>query len=274
MATSPESPWDGFWKDLEAFYTAVSRYRAVNINADDLRDDGRRLVQRYFRGLRPELESLGVAADTLAMLDTPMQTLLRLTAGRNSRRSYIATLRSARRLRPSVETEREYGFAKAPAPARVTFGSKFEFDLHATLGRLVPTAANSYLQAIHDLADEERLSLRGTADELREALREVLDHLAPDDAVMASPGFTLEKNRTKPTMKQKARFILKSRGTASGARESTEGAVDRVEAGTAALARSVYDRGSLSTHVTVTRTEVSQLKRYVEAVLAELLQVH
>jgi hypothetical protein len=75
-------------------------------------------------------------------------------------------------------------------------------------------------------------------------------------------------------MKQKARFILKSRGTPSGARESTEGAIERVEEGTAALARSVYDRGSLSSHKTMTRTEVFQLKRYVEAVLAELLQVH
>ena len=68
--------------------------------------------------------------------------------------------------------------------------------------------------------------------------------------------------------------ILKSRGTPSGARESTEGAIERVEEGTAALARSVYDRGSLSSHKTMTRTEVFQLKRYVEAVLAELLQVH
>jgi hypothetical protein len=274
MVAPQEPPWDTFWKDLEAFYDAVRRYPAVNVNADSLRDDGRRLVQRYFREVRPELERLEVPKETLATVDAPMQTLLRLTAGRNNKRSYLATLRSARRLRPSVEAEREYGFAKASSAGRVIFGSKFESDLHGTLGRLVPTAASSYLQAIRDLADAERLSLRGTADELREALREVLDHLAPDDAVTHSPGFTLEKNRTKPTMKQKARFILKSRGIATGARESTEGAVDRVEEGTAALARSVYDRGSLASHVTMTRTEVMQLKRYVEAVLAELLQVH
>jgi len=31
--------------------------------------------------------------------------------------------------------------------------TKFETDLHATLEQVVPTAANSYLQALRDLAD-------------------------------------------------------------------------------------------------------------------------
>jgi hypothetical protein len=69
MASPREAPWDSFWKDLEAFYGAVSRYRAVNINADNLREDGRRLVQRYFREIRPELERLGVSAEALATIE-------------------------------------------------------------------------------------------------------------------------------------------------------------------------------------------------------------
>ncbi len=101
----------------------------------------------------------------------------------------------------------------------------------------------------------------------------MLDKLAPDDAVKKAPGFSLEKGRTDPTMKQKARFILKAREAPEGARDSTETAVQRVEEATAAMARSVYSRGSLSAHVTTTRDEVTQLKRYVETVLGDLLQV-
>ena len=39
------------------------------------------------------------------------------------------------------------------------------------------------------------------------------------------------------------------------------------------MARSLYDRGSLATHVVTTRKEVRQLKLYVDALLAELLEI-
>ena len=55
-----------------------------------------------------------------------------------------------------------------------------EVQIIETLQSLVPTAALSYQQAIRDLADSTRVSYRGPAAELREVLREVCDHLAPD----------------------------------------------------------------------------------------------
>lgn len=58
---------------------------------------------------------------------------------------------------------------------------------------LVPTAALSYQQAIRDLADGGRVSYRGPAAELREVLREVLDHQAPDGEVMKSSDYKPEK---------------------------------------------------------------------------------
>jgi hypothetical protein len=161
----------------------------------------------------------------------------------------------------------------AAARPETPFASKFEADLHTALEKLRPSTANSYFQALYDLADKNRPSVRGTAVELRETLRDVLDHLAPDNEVTKSPGFTFEDDKSRPTMKQKARFILKSRGLPHGARASTETAIERVEEATAALARSLYDRGSLSSHVAMTRTEAEQLKRYVDAILGDLLQI-
>ncbi len=273
MAGPADDSWASFWEEFQTFYDGVSKYSAVNINAEGLRTAGRQVVQRYFREVRPDLEKLGMPAETLAVMDTPMQELVTLTAGQNSKRSYLTLLRPLRRLLPKVEAEREYLVGKTTVPGARVFATKFEIDLHATLERVVPTAANSYLQALQDLSDLGRVSLRGPAADLREALREVLDHLAPKEAVVKAPGFTLEKDQTGPTMKQKARFILKARETPAGARTSTEAAVQRVEEATAAVARSVYDRGSLSAHVTTTRAEVTQLKRYVETVLGDLLQV-
>jgi hypothetical protein len=78
------------------------------------------------------------------------------------------------------------------------------------LDALVPSAALSYEQAVLDLKDDSRVSFRGPALELREALREILDHLAPDST--AVPGYVQEKDRDGPTMKQKVRFVMKKKG--------------------------------------------------------------
>jgi hypothetical protein len=46
-----------------------------------------------------------------------------------------------------------------------------------------------------------------------------------------------------------------------------------VEEAVASLARSTYQRGSVSTHTASNGSEIRSLKRYVDALLAELLEV-
>jgi hypothetical protein len=139
---------------------------------------------------------------------------------------------------------------------------------------MLPREALAYRQVLQDLTAQSRFSYRGTATELREVVREVLDHLAPNEAVMRSSGFKLEKDRRAPTMKQKARFILKARGLGESSRSAPENSVELLEEQIASLTRSVYDRGSVSTHNVTVKAEVLSFKAYADAVLAELLQVH
>jgi hypothetical protein len=46
-----------------------------------------------------------------------------------------------------------------------------------------------------------------------------------------------------------------------------------VDESIAALARSTYTRGSASTHATTDASEIRKLKRYVDALLEELLEI-
>jgi hypothetical protein len=85
---------------------------------------------------------------------------------------------------------------------------------------------------------------------------------------------SLEKGKTKPTHKQKVRYILRSRGLGDTARKAPEGGVDLVEALTGSLARACYDRSSVASHVSMAQSEIRQLKMYVDGVLAELLEIH
>lgn len=275
MATSPEPDWNAYWRKAESSRSTLGRTKSVNVNKETLRTEVRELVQEYFRSLRPALVKLGLNDDVFVSLDGPAQELLRLATGRNARASYLRAFRAFHQARVAAETERELKLGHAAASSLVDLvTSGVETQILTTLRKLLPSAGLSYEQALRDLRGAPRLSYRGTAVELREALREVLDHLAPDADVMRSPGFKLEKDAARPTMKQKAQFILKARGTVSGALSTPKDAIQRVEEASASLARSVYTRGSVSTHVATTREEVLTMKPYVDGVLAELLQVH
>jgi predicted pPIWI-associating nuclease len=159
-------------------------------------------------------------------------------------------------------------------PLRVVLATPTERRIIDTLSKILVAAAASYEQCLTDLADPSRRSYRGAAHELREVLRETLDYLAPDAEVMAEPGFTLEKGTTRPTQRQKALHILRKRRLSREAMRAPELAVSMVDELGAAITRSAYTRGSMSAHGVGSGQEVRQLKMYVDAVLAELLEIH
>ena len=144
-------------------------------------------------------------------------------------------------------------------------------DILEKLFALVPSAALSYQQAILDLGDDSRVSFRGPALELREALREILDHLAPDGDVMASPSYINEDGRSVPTMKQKVRFIMRGRGNGAVI-EAPERTVTAFEEALANLTRAVYNLSSRATHVAGERQTVVQLRRYIVTILHDILR--
>lgn len=204
-----------------------------------------------------------------AELDEHMQALLVLAQGRARKTSYLSKLKELKRAWDALEV----GVAAAsPAPPRGPKASETQARILDTLERVCPPAAASYAQALTDIASDRR-SWRGTAAEFREALRELLDKLAPDDDVMKVPGFKLEPDAKGPTMKQKTRFILKAREQSSDVRKAVEESVNVIEEQVGAFVRSVYNRASGSVHVQRTKQEVVSIQRFVETALVELLQL-
>jgi hypothetical protein len=265
---------NGFWDAVDHLNTAVSRSKAVNVNSIATRGEAADVAQLWFREVRPDCIQRSMTDDELGAVDASVQSLLRLSNARNPRKSYLRELKVLRQARPELQMRIHLLDGKARrAPGQVVTTS-LEAGVVATLGRMLPHAALSYQQVILDLRGPERLSYRGTATELREVVREVLDHLAPDESVLPTPGFRLEKDRKFPTMKQKARFILKARGVGDSSRTAPEQSVELLEEQIASLARSVYERGSASTHTATVKSRVLSFKAYADAVLGELLQLH
>jgi hypothetical protein len=271
--------WRSLVDALSDVDRAIARVTAVNINADSMRETARNVVQSYFRRARPDLVAIGLPESELSDVDGGMQRLLTLANGRNAKTSYTRVLRALRQELQRIELLREFHLGERERSRQTGEGgfviTEVESRIIATLTQLVPTAALSYEQALRDLAARDtRVSFRGTANELREALREIVDHLAPDEDVMAAQGFALERDRTRPTQRQKVRYILRSRRVPENARSTPEQAVTLVEELTAGFARAASERSSIAAHIATTRQEVQQMKMYVDGVLAELLQVH
>jgi hypothetical protein len=264
--------WDQWWNELDALDLSLKRIPSAFVSQKAFREQAKSVVQSYFRGVRPQLIDLGIADDTIVQLDMINQEVLGLAAKTNRASSYRNKFRDLDELRVSVTTAAEIISGNRGGEAPAGTATTFEASILATLEQIVPTIAQSYRQVLQDLRESHRLSYRGTASELREVLRELLDHLAPDEEVLKK--ISLEKDQKRPSMKQKATFILKARGIGDTARKTPIAAVETVEESVGALARSVYDRGSLSTHVVTTRQEVVTLKNYADAVLADLLQIN
>jgi len=206
-----------------------------------------------------------------------MQRILKLSLAPNAKATYIGEVDKVREAWPELEldVEQQRGQLIRQAAESQILITTVEQRILETLPKIgLPEAAQSYRQVLVDLAEAGRLSYRGTATELREVVREVLDHLAPDADVMAAPGFKLQDDLKTPTMTQKARFILKKRGMGETARRAPEDAVELLEEQIASLARATYQKGSASTHATTSLETVRGFKGYADAVLAELLQVH
>jgi len=270
-----DKDWRSFVDDLTSLWGDVKKVTAQNINSKELRNRGRSLVQAYFRTIRSDLDAIGIA-DELVQFDSDFQRLLVLTNGQNAKASYLKCLNKLKTCANSLDVSRELAVAATIRKSKADNGasmSEAEEEISKTLHRLVPPAANCYDQVVSDLHATHRVSWRGTACEIRECLREVLDHFARDEDVTAQPGFKQEPNTSGPTMRQKAQFIMKSRGDPDALRRQITGQANDIDEMFAKLTRSVYERGSLSTHTESTHDDVKRLKRNLDVVMVELLKL-
>lgn len=223
------------------------------------------IARSYFGSLRPELTTSGVREGLTQEIDKRLQELIRLASASRERTAYDGLSHLS-----SLLLDATIELMKAKGEQRLAL-SLTEQDVLRRLAEMLPVSAESYEQALRDIAQGNRISWRGTATEMREVLREVIHHLAPTDQVTADPAYANEAGQTAPTQRQRVRFILAARRTPVEAIEQTEHALNTVDEMVAVLARTTYKRTNASTHGTTGAREVRNLQGYIGALLRELL---
>ncbi len=256
---------------LEQARKELRKVNTPQLQSQTRRDTLRVLTEEYFNLIRPSIMSASEQDEDVGHVDDIMQELLVLCHKRGSVKRYESLLKDARKDLILLDAR-----IVASPSTEVNSQTESPVDLMIiqTLNQIVPSAALSYQQAMQDLQAEQRLSWRGPATDLREALRETLDHLAPDQDVIELPGYKQTPDTIGPTMKQKVRFIMKSRGVSKAVSSPAETATESVELAVGSFVRSVYTRSSVSTHTPTDKAEVIRVRNFVRVVLCELLEIH
>nr|BAL56845.1 hypothetical protein HGMM_F43B07C29 [uncultured Acetothermia bacterium] len=259
---------DELRREFEALRSRLCNVTAHHVNRREDTEAVRQFVRQYFEKYQPRLVST-VGKDSLQSLDAAMQDLLRCAQRRTEIKKYKRLLKACAR---EINDLERAAVASLGSNSKSLFGER-ESMLVDTLKKVCPPAANSYEQGLLDLRDAGRKSWRGTIAEFREALRETLDSLAPDEEVKKCRWFKPEPNATGPTMRQKVRFVLEARKLHRSQTEPAEDVVERVEELFGKVLRSVYDRASSGVHTPIGIGEANRIKEWVTTVLAELLEV-
>ena len=256
------------------------RKRFSDTNAKPSVEDinlARASVESWFRTYRPQVIDLFGDVDAVGAIDINMQDILSLSLSSKRKVAYKPKINLAIKIfREELIIDVKVAEWRQLATSGFPNESK---ELMTRLKQLDPELELSYRQVLTDLADQRRLTYRGTANELREIFREVLDKLALDKNVTAQQWFKAkrsnikdekEKNRP-PTRAEKVRYVMSIRNQGSSASEVAETAALQVEERLGELFNAVYGRASDASHVGKQREEINRILKYFHALLFELL---
>jgi hypothetical protein len=253
--------------DLKKSIRAV---KSKQVTSRIIKEDVRKIVDSYFRNIRSLINETQSADPMILASDATMHSLLEASHLNSSVNTYIQLLK---KLDGELIALEKYALLIGHHKRTVPPFEPSDVQIIKTLNDLLPSAGHSYQQALVDLSSESRLSWRGPATDLREALREVLDHLAPDEVVVGQTGFKLDPDTNGPTMKQKVRYILRQRKMNSGKIQPVETAAEAVDEILASFVRSIYTRSSVSTHTPTDIGEVRRVRDLVRVALREILSL-
>ena len=252
-------------KKAETFLKEIRILDGKQVQSKTIRLNLREYVVNYFSNIK---KTISGKKEDIDILDSNFQELLRFTQLNTSATKYIDILKEIIK----KANELEIANISTDVPINEGYLKKEQLILN-TLKNISITASKSYEQGLIELKSINKLSWRGTAVEFREALREVLDHLAPDSGVESQPGYKKEKDTNGPTMKQKVVFILKSRHNSDLNMKLVSDNVDVVDETVGGFVRSVYRRSSVATHLSPSKDEAIKIKEYVTLALVEILEI-
>lgn len=134
--------------DLDCLKQIVNQHRAKQISSPKTRQATKKIVQDYFRGLRPSLNG----KFDIEELDKIMQNLLEISNVRALKTAYLSRLKFAKKAFIDLETKWYYQLSNNTIPNLIkTVPQDIEVKIINTLNIISPSVVVSYRQTIRFL---------------------------------------------------------------------------------------------------------------------------
>lgn len=162
---------------------------------------------------------------------------------------------------------------------QVSFGnhaqSKLALDLSlaALLEAVHPDYRAKYVSA-WTIYEQVMPNYSGAVSEMRDLITLILHSFAPDDQVMAQPGFKLDRDQTKPTRRQRVMFVFKEKREQGKAVASDDELLDSNAARLASIIGTAYSNASALTHTTASRELAFASLKQSESILVQLISAN
>jgi Predicted pPIWI-associating nuclease len=261
--------------DAESFRVALNNLRArlrrcdtETVSLEEIRTLSKSVANLWFHDVGPLAKLATENEAALKSLDDLMSRLIDHTLRATRRSLYLSTVNEALR---TYERGIYVDLHKKVSAVLAGGYSIVNDQISESLARLSESLVAGYRQVHKDLADESRISWRGTANELREVLRELLEMLAPDETVMKMPWFKQEPNTQGPTQAQRARYALEQRATQNHRASAAQETANLVEESVSRLVRKTYQRANNAAHTSQDKDEVKRILGYFDLLAKDLL---
>lgn len=149
---------------LDALRKTLASVASKQVFAASVKSQLHELASTYFSGVQPSLGDL--PAEELNQVFQAIHASSRINPSTQKCRDLV---KSARKLLVAIEGQ------SLSAPRKQSLASPTDELIINSLNDICPSASLAYQQALLDFSRGERMSWRGPATDLREALREALD---------------------------------------------------------------------------------------------------
>ncbi|MEW5800276.1 MAG: hypothetical protein AB1728_14855 [Bacteroidota bacterium] len=261
--------------DPETFRTAVKNLqlrlrqtKGKTVSLEEVRTLSKSIANLWFHDIAPLAKLASNNEAALKSIDTLMEQLVSYTLRPTKKNIYLGTVRDTISMYDKqifVRLHKQVGTVLAGA------ASIGDNQIVNALSKISESLLAGYQQVHKDLADENRISWRGPADEIREILRELLESLSPDESVIKAKWYKQEPNTEGPTQAQRARYALEQRVAQSHRVSATQETINLVEQSVSRLVRKTFQRANNAAHTPQDRDEVKRILGYFDLLAKDLL---
>lgn len=253
---------------LKNLQTGLRQSKGSTVSLQEIRTLSKSVANLWFHDIAPLAKLAGNNEAALKSIDNLMEQLIAHTLRPTKKKTYLKTARDALSTYDKqifVHLHKQVGAVLAGA---VPIGDN---SIIEALAKISESLVAGYQQVHKDLADETKISWRGTADEIREVLRELLEALAPDESVEKAVWYKKEANTDGPTQAQRAKYALEQRAAQTHRVNAAQETVNLVEQSISRLVRKTFQRANNAAHINQDKNEVKRILGYFNLLAKDLL---